>query len=87
MEEQPSAFAKSEFSSDSKPISPGTSDYLELTAPTNGRPFFWGFEIPDDKKVLFLGLDVAGTQTLKLRYFNIEAAGTTPVTVRAFIRQ
>ena len=73
------------FSDNSSDLAPGESKTLDLTAPTDGRPFFWGFEIPDKKKVFFIGMDVAGTATLKLRFYNSEPMDK--VTVKVFIRQ
>ncbi|MGG1696958.1 hypothetical protein [Bacillus zhangzhouensis] len=65
----------------------GTTDFLTIQAPEDGdtRPFFWGFEIPDDKKVFFLGQDLSGTQVLKLKFFNSEPLGSGSVTIRGYI--
>lgn len=62
----------------------GESKTLDIPAPGNGMPFFAGFEIPDGKKVFYLGKDIAGTNTLKLKFYNSES---TPVTIKGFVRQ
>ncbi|EMX0193198.1 hypothetical protein AAFX88_004224 [Bacillus cereus] len=41
-------------------------------------------EIPDGKKVFYIGKDIAGTDTLRLRFYNSD---TTPVTIHGVIRQ
>ncbi|NMI06513.1 hypothetical protein HF638_21240 [Paenibacillus sp. SZ31] len=74
-------------SENDKDIPPGSTLPIELPAPTNGRPFFWGYEIPEGKKVFLLSQDVVGTSTLKLKFYNSEPAGTPSINVRAFTRQ
>ncbi|MBL4987270.1 hypothetical protein [Bacillus safensis] len=65
----------------------GATGNLTIQAPEDGdkRPFFWGFEIPDDKKIFFLGQDLSGTQVLKLKFFNSEPIGSGSVTITGYI--
>ncbi|PFT30402.1 hypothetical protein [Bacillus cereus] len=65
-------------------LQPGESKDLEIPAPDNGKPFFAGFKIPDGKKVFYIGKDISGTDTLRLRFYNSD---TAPVTIHGFIRQ
>lgn len=62
----------------------GATDYLTIPAPPDGDriPFFWGFDIPANKKVFFLGQDLSGTQTLKLKFYNSE---TVEVKITGYI--
>ncbi|QLI78717.1 hypothetical protein [Bacillus pumilus] len=64
----------------------GATDYLTIQAPQDGdrTPFFWfwGFDIPANKKVFFLGQDLSGTQTLKLKFYNSE---TVEVKITGYI--
>ncbi|PRS02455.1 hypothetical protein C6W24_00315 [Bacillus atrophaeus] len=60
-------------------LAAGATDFLTIPAPQNNKPFFWGFDIPSNKKVFFLGQDLSGTQVLKLKFYNSEAAGDVEI--------